>query len=39
MWNLYLYKNMKKLKNFLSKKNIEKVEFKFDYEGSKIIMQ
>ena len=36
---MFYAKDTEKLKNFFSKKNIEEVEFKFDYEGSKIIMQ
>ena len=37
---LMFYANDKeKLKNYFNKQNIEEVEFKFDYEGSKIIMQ
>ncbi len=37
---LMFYANdREKLKNFFNKQNIEEVEFKFDYEGSKIIMQ
>ena len=36
---MFYAKDTDKLKNFFSKKNIEEVEFKFDYEGSKIIMQ
>ena len=37
---LMFYANDKeKLRNFFNKHNIEEIEFKFDYEGSKIIMQ
>ena len=37
---LMFYANDKeKLRNFFNKHNIEEIEFKFDYEGSKIIME
>ena len=36
---LMFYANDKeKLKNYFNKQNVEEVEFRFDYEGSKIIM-
>ena len=36
---MFYAKDTEKLKYFFNKNNIEEVEFKFDYEGSKIIMQ
>jgi D-glycero-alpha-D-manno-heptose-7-phosphate kinase len=37
---LMFYANDKeKLKNYFMKRNIEEVEFKFEFEGSKIIME